>query len=476
MSRWIRPAVVAGLAVTSAGCSDADVVGATSGADAGASSGTAPGDGGGATSEIPDTGADTTLDDTGAPQPREDHLDILVVVDDGPSMLAEQANVARTFATMVRRLEDITDAEGNPLNLDVHLMVTSTSVGNPLCDGPASGGTPVVTACVDRLEDFADPAAGVDAAAACQDVCPSAVVPPGGFIAFHGETSNVVGTPGLDLDGDGEPESAAAQAISCLGPQGIAGCRYGSALEAMRAALAPDAPWNTSPDPFLREHGALAIMFITDGVDCSGADAATMDDVALWEIDPATGRPAASEAICWNAGVQCEGPDAMGTFGDCAATPGPLTPAAQYSAFLHELGSSMDKVILMLGAVGVPPVEAHSVGVPFHPVEGGIHALQVREWSTDDLTPPDVAAGVSAADKHFELGIGPGCTGVTRRGDVIGQAVPPIRIAEVCTSLDVEREDSDYGIRCCLESVCDDDFANALGCLYVLLPPPIIYG
>lgn len=68
-------------------------------------------------------------------------------------------------------------------------------------------------------------------------------------------------------------------------------------------------------------------------------------------------------------------------------------------------------------------------------------------------------------------GIGPGCTGEDGSGGFTGQAIPPVRIKEVCEALNTGDE-----IRCCMESVCDTDFSGALQCLAGLVAetfPPV---
>jgi hypothetical protein len=62
--------------------------------------------------------------------------------------------------------------------------------------------------------------------------------------------------------------------------------------------------------------------------------------------------------------------------------------------------------------------------------------------------------------KEFQFGIGPGCTGENGMGGFTGQAIPPVRVKEVCEALN-----EDDKIRCCIESVCDTDFSGAIGCL-----------
>ena len=70
--------------------------------------------------------------------------------------------------------------------------------------------------------------------------------------------------------------------------------------------------------------------------------------------------------------------------------------------------------------------------------------------------------------------IGPGCTGYdAKSGTYTGQAIPPVRIRDVCESLDRPDDpntpEDETRIRCCVESICDDDFSPAIRCLTGLI-------
>ena len=86
-----------------------------------------------------------------------------------------------------------------------------------------------------------------------------------------------------------------------------------------------------------------------------------------------------------------------------------------------------------------------------------------RTWQDADILPFE-DDDVTPATKEFEFGVGPGCTGTDGMGGYTGQAVPPVRVKEVCESLNDGEE-----IRCCIESICSPDFSPALGCLTGLL-------
>jgi hypothetical protein len=122
----------------------------------------------------------------------------------------------------------------------------------------------------------------------------------------------------------------------------------------------------------------------------------------------------------------------------------------------------------MLGILGVPEVTAHNPDPPYQPTAGGVLDLVYRNWRdgefpTGDILPDEFATGVTAADKQFQFGIGPGCTGGNAVDGFTGQAIPATRIQAVCESLNID--DTPEGIRCCIESICDDDFSPAIDCL-----------
>ena len=473
------PLVLVG-SLVAAGCSDRDVAMDSAGADdttttAGtASASTSNGSADSTSAPADTTAAETSSGTTGGspecPVPGEECvlIDVLFVVDNSGTMAQEQAHVAANFARFVEALEGLTDAAGSPVDTSVNVMVTTTDVGHPLCAAPggsARRGAPVRDGCNSRIASFT----GVETA--CTDVCPLDVVPTDPFVHFDSLGTNV-------------PDGSPAQALSCLGPQGIDGCAYKSPLEAMLLALDPTACWNDPSQPgcaddpqwsgvdkpFLRDGAALAIVIISDGVECSvdapDGEVYFTDDDVYWEIDPDTGAPAASPAVCWNAGVTCEGPDENGAWTGCMSTDNPvLHPTDRYRDALRDLGEMRDKEIVMLGILGVPEVTAHNPMPPFEPTAGGIYALQERPWTEADLTPAELDAGVTVEHKVWEFGdIAPGCA------NELGTAIFPNRVHEVCNSLNLVDDPRTPSLdesapRCCIESICDDDYSAAMKCL-----------
>ncbi len=410
-------------------------------------------------------------------------IDLLFVIDNSGTMGAEQLNLARNFPLLVQQLEGLEDQSGMVVGANVNIMVTTTDFGNPLCKPFATHeperGAPVATACIKRLENFTglaqiNPPTYEEA---CTDVCAAPGIEPldgDEIIHFEPGADNVPPVAPVDINNDGIEDSAVAQALACIGPQGIDGCGYESPLEAMMQALNPAAPWNCGdPDdaaacpnggvdrPFLREGAVLAVAIITDEADCSIKDYSIMtNDDYFASID---GEKLPSSAICWKAGVTCNGPDANGVYVNCSSDDSDdvMQPLSRYTDFLTKyMRDGLGKEVVMLGILGVPPVTAHNPDPPHEPIEGGVADLVYRKWRDVDILEEDMLAGIDADYQQWAFGIGPGCTGVDDMGNVTGQAIPPVRIKEVCEALNY-----DDRIRCCVESVCDDDFSAAISCL-----------
>lgn len=139
----------------------------------------------------------------------------------------------------------------------------------------------------------------------------------------------------------------------------------------------------------------------------------------------------------------------------------------------------------MLGVLGVPEVSEHAELPPHQPIAGGLSALAYRNWrdpdvpAGGDILPDEWNDGVRAEHKQHEFGIGPGCTGYDPVTDTYtGQAIPPVRIRDVCESLDTPDDpatpEDETRIRCCVESICDDDFSFAIRCLTGLIQQAVI--
>lgn len=400
-------------------------------------------------------------------------LDVLFVIDNSGTMGEEQTNLAKNFPFLIQKIRELKDENGEPVNADVNIMVTTTDFGHPLCspfekaDYDPAKGAPINTACTARPERFNSLDGKVTKYEACSLGCPegNAAVPTDPFIHFNQSESNVMGgDPAGDL---------AAQALSCIGPQGIDGCGMEAPLETMLQALDPNKPWNGGGRPFLRKGAVLAIVMMTDEAECSVKDYKYFDPKLkddpmynqYWEIDPKSGTfNEPTSAVCHNAGVSCTDANADGIYESCMSEDkGVLQPLTRYTSYLKDiLVGKEKKEVVMLGILGVPLVTAHNPDPPYQPTEGGVKALVYRDWQQGDILPPDTA---TPQQKQYEFGIGPGCTGMNT-----GQAIPNTRVIEVCQGLDTPASgNQDEKIRCCIESICDDDFSDAINCLAGIL-------
>lgn len=409
-------------------------------------------------------------------------VDVVIVVDNSISMGHEQANLALAMPALVRKLRSLTD-EVQSVALDVQLMVTTTDLGHADCGNTTPEmGNPVGSGCNARLASFVAHD-GTDHTRACTEVCPADVVPLDGdpIVRFAPGEHNVPNVDDTDIDGDGEPDDAVAQALACLAPQGVDGCGHESPLEAMFQAINPHAAHNTGEAAFLRDDAVLGIVVVTDEPDCSydvEKNPSLFDengDLDYWEVDPRSGLPAASSAICWNAGTRCTS-NGDGTY-ECRPRVDELRKLDRYLDYLAHLIHDEDKEVVMLGLWGVPQVQAYADVPPYEPKEGGVHDLVYRDWRDGlypdgDILPDDWHADPieDAAYKTFKFGIGPGCTGQTSAGDFTGQASPPVRLRQVCEALDgPASKDVPRDLRCCMDSICADDFGPAFRCFASVL-------
>jgi hypothetical protein len=399
------------------------------------------------------------LDMGGLPTPNPCHdgedcnaLDLLIVIDNAPSMVEEQINIAENLAPMLGMIQAVAD--------DVHIMVTSTDNGHPHCLTPPGyqplKGAPQTVACINRLTQFQGPG-DVSVTEACETICPNAVTPNDPFIAFWPGGNNVSNQDYL-------------AALRCIGPQGIAGCQHSSPLEAVYLATDPEASWNSGPNPFMRDGARLGVLVISDGPDCSvrapeGFAFFTNPMMnVFWEINPdSMTKIQSTPAVCWNGSVNCEGLN-QGVYANCSTIDaGVLYPIDRYITRLQEeLSAEYPKEVIFLGVLGVPPVTAHNPNPPYEPTAGGVAAVVYRQWMDGEYPLGDFLPDpiTDAAHQEWRFGIGPGCTESDGAGGFIGQALPSVRIKDVCQALD-----GDGQVRCCIESICDANFVNVIDCL-----------
>lgn len=236
-------------------------------------------------------------------------LDILFVIDNSFSMLAEQTSLATNFVRIAQALESLEDGLPN-----IHIGVVSTDVGagSYACPGNGDNGilqnTPRVAGCS----------------------------PPNGlYISNIDGTTNYSGT--------------LEDTFSCIAQLGKDGCGFEQPLESMKRALDGSSPENAG---FLRPNARLAVIIISDEDDCSATDPAMFE-----RTGPAgTDLGPVKSFRCFEYGVTCDNgapARAPGQRNSCAPrTDSPYMPdVSSYVSFLKGL-KQFDSDILVAGIVG----------------------------------------------------------------------------------------------------------------------------
>ncbi len=365
-------------------------------------------------------------------------VDILFVIDDSRSMALEQATLARNFGPLLERLEQ------PGVDANYRVAITTTDNGHIHCDGKDAGNFKQ-RSCLSRPTDFEVGPQEDYFDVACADVCAHEDIEILPTAIFEDPTPTprpwIESINGVTNIGNGV---SPVEAFQCLGPQGVTGCGFESPLESMRLGLL-QATESVSPEyGFMRPGAILAVVFVTDEVDCSARYGQVTDpwdfdgSRALWS-EANDDRNQLTSEVCWFAGVECEQSPAGGM--ECWAA----DKAADGSEALSE-----DDAVL-------------------HPLGRYTEFLDAIEQAKKEINPDQellvsVLTGVSAdydggpipysqgSDEQFlaEHGIGAGCDSSN------GTAAPPVRLAELA---DRYRGNDD---EVNLFSVCNGDYTNAM--------------
>jgi hypothetical protein len=376
------------------------------------------------------------IDGTSFPIAANKDVDILFVIDNSGSMGEEQATLAANFQSFIEVLER------PEVDANYRIGITTTDNGNPWCGTTSpEGGALRMTSCRSRPTEFRfEGAEPVDALQeACLDICPE-------------EWANIEIQPSL-VDGEDEarprpwlesiegktnlPEGlSTVQAFQCMGPQGIDGCGFESHLESMWKALRRS---ETDTDPahgFMREGAILSVVHVTDEEDCSyNTNWETIflpDGERTFWSDPAA--PSPTSAVCWNAGVACEGSECHAVNLDVAGVEVPderadtdavLRPLARYTGLLQRIEDAKQRI---------------------NPNQEVLVAL-IGGVNSDGTVTYQSALG----DPQFQadFGIGPGCQSEA------GKAVPPVRMRGLAEAFSVGDDQNMF-------SVCNPDYSQAL--------------
>jgi hypothetical protein len=385
-------------------------------------------------------------------------VDVLLVIDNSGSMGEEQANLAANFGPFIEKLE----AAG----ADYRIGITTTDVGGQGCAAGGTGGKLVLSSCLDRPHTFVFGQTD-QYEVACAAHC------------LHGDEALAVRPTMVGSSGEASPrpwiESYAGisnlpagmdtlEAFQCFAPQGISGCGWESPLEAMARAL--DNMQNPARPEygFLRPDALLAVLIVTDEVDCSVTP--EMRDALF--VDKTFWSGNLTSAACWNAGVRCSGDS---PFDDCwdvnldanaEETEDPskmvLRPVSRYVERLEAVAAAKmaGREVLVSVIAGVP--EGYSSGA------AEIVYANVSETSFEE-----------PADFQALFGIGAGCQ--TEINGAIQSAVPPVRLKVLAEAF--MGSGLAEGARN-IYSVCADDYTPAIldivAGIEVELPPACFSG
>ncbi len=374
-------------------------------------------------------------------------VDVLFVIDNSGSMAEEQALLAANFEAFIDEL-DAVDA-------NYRIGIITTDNGNPRYPKAVfEGGELRLSSCLDRLSP--DGVSGGDfifgdfnAEFACSDHCtltneeialrPSAGKLESEELLPRRWLENIDGGTNLSAD------VSLAQAFQCFGPQGINGSGFEAPLESMYRALLGADDSESANFGFLRENAHLAVIFITDEVDCSFNPDFTeifQDNTTFWS-DPEGQIP--TSAVCWNAGTKCQGPGPVyegcepadyGIDGGAAATENDavMLPLARYVDLLTEIQELNEGRKVMVAAIaGVPVGYGEGAPIPY--------------------------AQSSDPAEQNEFGIGAGCSFNLDDGDPSNDSVarPPVRLRELASAFPIDAEGGAG-----LYSICQDDYSGPL--------------
>lgn len=365
-------------------------------------------------------------------------VDVLLIIDNSGSMGEEQANLAANFAPFIDTLE--------LAGADYRIAITTTDIGGPgsNCVSP-TGGELQLSSCLDRPATFEfNGESQYEAAcvAQCQlgdaelAILPTAVEVGGELVARPWIQSY----NGIDNLPDAiEP----LEAFQCFAPQGISGCGWESPLEAMSRALG-NMEDPTQPEyGFLRDDALLAILIVTDEVDCSYNPEL---QAALFESDTFKDESTTqlTSAVCWNAGVTCTGDS---PYDDCVATD--LDANAQPTSDPEQMVlQPVSRYVGLLEGIAAQKLEGREVMVS---VIAGVPS----GYNTGDVE--QVFADTDDPVFQANFGIGAGCENEV--DGVLQQAVPPVRLESFASAF--MSPALPEGARN-LYSVCDADYSPAI--------------
>jgi hypothetical protein len=371
-------------------------------------------------------------------------VDVLIVLDNSSSMAEEQQLLAQNVGALVHVLE------AEDVEADYRIAITTTDAGHPSCPSSTpEHGAFMLTPCTSRLDEFVGDGEGGPSdvrALACTDICGLSAADLEILPTTTDEDPTPKPRPWIErIAGHSNlPEGVEmSDALSCFGPQGVAGCDFETPLESMRQALLRAKDPNDPAYGFLRKDAMVYVVFLTDEDDCSVAPGgeeifSAEGDRLFWSDKDAA---AATSAVCWNAGVACIG-DPSG-YDSCVATNKDLAGnegVADQDAVLQPIDSYIELFdALMVDKLAIDPTQEPIIGIVGGAAANGALAF----------------GDVGDTDPEFQqtFGIGPGCTGYSGDPDRPFRATPPARLAAVLEAMSPGN----------VFSICEDDWTPVLG-------------
>ncbi len=220
-------------------------------------------------------------------------VDVLLVVDDSPSMHDHAENLADNL----RAIATVYEGE----RLDYRIGVISTHLSGPDCAAGRDGSL-VRTSCRERLPSFVTSANQESPAVDLREVCTESCALERVEIApsFVAKQDEARPRGWLERGATGQNTADPVASLTCLGQVGVGGCTAESPLGAVLRFL------DRTEDPrdpdfgFVRADAGLAIILVGDEDDCSRSSPASL-----------RGEGSVS-AACWREGADCvQGDDGL---------------------------------------------------------------------------------------------------------------------------------------------------------------------
>lgn len=289
------------------------------------------------------------------------NLDIIFLVDNSGSMLAEQQQLTANFPVFINVLQTIEG--GLP---DIHLGVLSSNVG--------AAGAASVPGC---------PAAGDDGnllTGPPGNTCASTYGLQGTFIS---DIAQPDGTRQTNYN-----QGQLAQLFSCMASLGTSGCGFEMHLESMYRALQP------AKNPgFYRPDAYLAVIFLADEDDCSAEMGTVFGDANAGLMSALGPR---TSFRCHEFGVQCDNdpnPRAFGPKTGCRPRDNSMYmyEIERYIDFLQNLKTD-PSLIIVAGIIGNFDSTTGDLTVGPDPNNAMFPSVQKSCFTVDPNDPDDGAA------------------------------------------------------------------------------------